>query len=139
MASKYDERFKAQVIADRALLGSNAATAKRHGISPTTVKKWCRENGELSEKCQQKKDEVTADVLDYIKGLSPKLCGVLELVVQAMTDPDKLEKAKLSELATVYGVLTDKGLALRKAQETAPESRPDIALDPLSASLEGDE
>ena len=127
MASKYDERLKAQVIADRALLGSYRAVARRYGISCHTVKRWCDADAEMAQKCAQKKDEVTADILDYIKGLSPKLCGVLDLVVQAMTDPDKLKKAKLSELATVYGILADKGIAIHKTNGPEPDTDADMA------------
>ena len=108
MAQRLTDRQKKKIIADYVELGSYNATAKKNGVSRNTVKHIVMGDSESAAKCQQKKEQNTLDMLAYMESHKKQAQGVLDKYLTALANPDKIEAAKLSEVATAMGILMDK-------------------------------
>lgn len=84
------------------------ATAKINGVSATTVKNIVRANADIVEKCEQKKEENTADVLAYMDAHKDLVCSFIGKGLEMLNDPEKLAAANLSQITTAMGTLIDK-------------------------------
>ena len=63
MAARLTDKRKKKIIADYVQLGSYNAVSKINGVSATTVKNVVLKSADFVEKCEQKKEENTADSL----------------------------------------------------------------------------
>lgn len=108
MAARLTDEQKKKIIADYVESGSYRATAKKFGISDNTVKKICSENAQIAQKCAQKKEQNTADMLAYMESRKEKAQKAVDAYLDVLTDPAKIKAAKLSEIATAMGIVVDK-------------------------------
>lgn len=108
MAARLTDEQKKKIIADYVESGSYRATAKKFGISNSTVRKLCTSDCEIVQKCAQKKEENTADMLAYMESRKEKAQKAVDAYLEALTDPAKIKAAKLSEIATAMGIVVDK-------------------------------
>ncbi len=108
MAARLTDRQKKKIIADYVQLGSYNAAAKLNGVSNHTVKKVVSEAPETSKKCQQKKEQNTADVIAYMESQKNDVCELLGLYINELKNPMKIQAAALKEIAVVLGVVIDK-------------------------------
>lgn len=108
MAARLTDKQKKEIIADYVESGSYRATAKKFGVSDNTVKKICNENAQIAQKCAEKREQNTADILDYMESRKDKAKDVLDAYIEALKKPEKIEAAKLSEIATAMGIVIDK-------------------------------
>lgn len=108
MASRLTDRQKKKIIADYTENGSYRATAKQNNVSATTVKNIVMEDAESVRKCAQKKEQNTADMLDYMESRKEKAKDILDAYMESLKDPTKIGAAKLSEIATAMGIVIDK-------------------------------
>lgn len=108
MAARLTDKQKKKIIADYVELGSYNAVAKRHGISHKTVARVVNGDGETTKKAQAKKDKNTLDMLAFMESRKKKTQDTLDILLAAMSDPEKVAKASLVQLGTVYGILVDK-------------------------------
>lgn len=108
MAARLTDKQKKEIIADYVESGSYRATAKKFGVSDNTVKKICNENAQIAQKCAEKREQNTADILDYMESRKEKAKDVLDAYIEALKKPEKIEAAKLSEIATAMGIVIDK-------------------------------
>lgn len=100
MASRLTDKQKKDIIADYVETGSYNATAKRFGVALNTVKKICTQNADIAQKCKQKKEQNTADMLAYMTSDIPtaSLHPYMEYSYQSATHfPAFLPQASLSE------------------------------------------
>ena len=88
MAARLTDRQKKKIIADYVELGSFNAAAKANGVSRNTVKAVVMADSEVSQKAEAQ--------------------GVIDDYLKALADPNKIEMAKLSEVATAMGIVIDK-------------------------------
>lgn len=95
--------------------GSQREAARRAGCSPSSVKRYMADpDDELTQLRTQKK----ADIIEEIAAVR------LELL-NAMKTPEKIAKASMAELATSFGILTDKhqlmtGKATARTEQSPP-------------------
>lgn len=108
MAARLTDKQKKKIIADYVESGSYRATAKKFGVSDNTVKKICNENAQIAQKCAEKKEQNTAEILDYLDSRKEKAKDVLDAYMEALKKPEKIQAAKLSEIATAMGIVIDK-------------------------------
>lgn len=131
MAARLTDRKKKKIIADYVQSGSYNAAAKMNGVSNHTVKRVVINNPETSEKIQQKKEENTADILDYMERQKSGVCEILDVYLTELKNPEKIEAASLREIATTMAILIDKYTAdYGKAADTQSTE-----YDALTASL----
>ena len=108
MAARLTDRQKKKILADYVQTNNYCATAKTNGVSATTVKNIVLANAEIVGKCEQKKEENTADVLAYMDAHKDLVCSFIGKGLELLNDPDKLKAANLSQITTAMGTLIDK-------------------------------
>ena len=79
MAARLTDKQKKKIIADYVQLGSYNAVSKINGVSATTVKNIVLKSADFVEKCEQKKDENTADILAYMESRRKQVCDIIEI------------------------------------------------------------
>lgn len=124
MAKHLTDRQKKKIIADYATLGTYAAVARKHGTTVNTVKKVVSENPETAKKCKQKKEQNTADILQFMEDQKSDVCDIISLYLKALQDPERLERASVQNIATSLGIIIDKFVG---ASADAEEQRLRIA------------
>lgn len=108
MAARLTDKQKKSIIADYAEIGSYNAVAKKHGVSDNTVRRVVMADPDFSEKVEQKKKENSADILAYMDTKKDVVCAIIEDYLDALRDPEKIEKATTVQLSTTLGTLIDK-------------------------------
>lgn len=131
MAARLTDKQKKKIVADYIQLESYNAAAKINGVSPNTVKNLVTGNADIAQKCELKKEQNTADILDYMERQSNDVCKVLGLCLGELKNPEKIKSAGPREIATTMAILIDKYTAdYGKAADTQSTE-----YDALTASL----
>lgn len=125
MAKHLNDRQKKKIIADYATLGSYRAVARKHKVSADTVKRVVSQDPETAQKTTQKKEENTADILQFMEDQKGNVCDIIELYLNALQDPKRLERASVQSIATSLGIVIDKFVG---ASDLAEEQRLRIAM-----------
>ena len=108
---KLTDREKKKIIAEKASGMTNADIARLHGISESGVRFILKNNPEAAEMCAQKKEQNTQEMLAYFDCRRGKAQELLDRIIDALGDPEKLARANVRDLATAYGIIADKFLA----------------------------
>lgn len=108
MAARLTDKQKKKIIADYVQLGSYTSAAKINGVSRNTVKTIVTGNPEIAQKCQQKKEANTADILEYMESQRKDVCDFLGKAMDQLRNSEKLEKAQLQQIATTMAIVIDK-------------------------------
>lgn len=110
---KLTDRQKKKIIADYVENGNYSETARLNNTTDTTVRTIIKENKNITlKKIEQKKDENTEDMLEYLQNKKDDKKRVVELCFRALEDklasPDMFTSVK--DIITVYGIIADKEL-----------------------------
>ncbi|MEG1519622.1 MAG: helix-turn-helix domain-containing protein [Clostridia bacterium] len=100
-----------KLIADYAVNHSYSETARINGVSANGVKKIVTSrtaNPEFAQAVRAKNAQNSSDILEYMDSTKDRVCKLIDVYLEAMLDVDKVDKAKLSELSTVFGTVIDK-------------------------------
>ena len=108
MAARLTDKQKKKIIADYIQLESYRAVARLNGVSDGTVKRVVKECGEIEQKIAQKKEENTADILEYMERQKNCICEILDICLNELKNPEKYTKATLQQIATTMAILIDK-------------------------------
>ena len=92
MAKHLTDREKKKIIADYVELESYNAVAKKHNVSATTVKNTVLKNNESVKKCEQKKEQNTADILEFMDKKKDDVCSIISLYLSELQNSDKFTK-----------------------------------------------
>lgn len=131
MAARLTDKQKKKIIADYIQLESYNAAAKINGVSPNTVKNLVTGNADIAQKCELKKEQNTAEILDYMERQKSDVCEILDICLNELKNPEKYVKAPPQQIATTMAILIDKYTAdYGKAADTQSTE-----YDALTASL----
>lgn len=108
MAARLTDKQKKKIVADYVQLGSYNATAKINGVSLNTVKKIVQGNADIAEICNQKREQNTAEMIAFMDSRKGEAQKVIDAYLKALADPEKLDGASLSQIATALGIVVDK-------------------------------
>ena len=109
MAARLTDQQRKKIAADFVQIGSYNAVAKVNGVSPNTVKNVVlSQNADFAEKCTQKKEENTADILAYMESQKQTICEIIGKGLTVLNDPEKLKEATPAQITTALGTLIDK-------------------------------
>ena len=140
MAARLTDRQKKKIIADYVQLNNYCAVAKINNVSATTVKNIVLASADFVEKCEQKKEENTADVLAYMDEHKDLVCAFIGKGLEMLNDPKKLAAANLSQITTAMGTLIDKWAMIGGSPaDTVKEDALSKSLRELAEELESDE
>ena len=139
MAARLTDKQKKKIIADYVQLGSYNATAKVNGVSLNTVKKIVQGNADIEEMCNQKKEQTTADILDYMESQRDDVCKVLGICLSELKKAERYEKTPPQQIATTMAILIDKYTAFGGGpKDETEEDGLSRSLRELGEGLEGD-
>ena len=113
---KLTDKKKKLIVADYIDCGNYSEVARKHGVSDTTVRKLVNTDGESLKKIEQKKEENTRDVLEYMDSLNEKKKSIINKLLLAIEDKaDKLDSfTNIKDVASAYGIIIDKEIKLRE-------------------------
>ena len=125
MSKDYDPQTKAAALAAIVTGESLSSVSKRLGISRTTLKRW-RDGEHLpapSMTGHQKRQELGEQLFGYLQ----ESITTLEFLVKFTRNEKWLTRQSASDVAVLYGVLTDKSVRLLAAlQSPATDSTGDV-------------
>lgn len=116
--AKLTDKQRKKIIAESVNGSSIRALAAKYGVSTTTIQRVLKSDTELTQKVAQKKAENTASVLAFMDSKKNDVCALLEKLLAAMNDPDKIAATSLSQLATAMGIVIDKYTANEAPQHS---------------------
>lgn len=113
---KLTNKKKKLIVADYIDCGNYSEVARKHGVSDTTVRKLVNTDSESLKKIEQKKEENTKDVLEYMDSLNEKKKSIINKLLLAIEDKaDKLDSfTNIKDVASAYGIIIDKEIKLRE-------------------------
>lgn len=125
MAKHLTDLQKKEIISDRAGNMSIRQLSQKYKVSTTTIQRVIKGNPEVTQIVTQKKDENTADILQFMEDQKGNVCDIIELYLEALQDPDRLKRASVQSIATSLGIIIDKFV---NASDMAEEQRLRIAV-----------
>lgn len=112
--TKLTDKKKKKIIADYTNNHNYSETARMNKVSDNTVRNIVNNNPDVSKKFEQKKEENTQNILDYLDSIAEKQIEVINLSLKRMTDklkkPDDYRYLNIKDVATAYGIIYDKAL-----------------------------
>ena len=116
--NKLTDKQKKKIIADYIDNNNYSETARMNNTTDTTVRRIIRENKEVLEKVEQKKEENSQDMFEYMKNKDNDKKRIVDLCFEALdkklSNLDMFTHVK--DIATVYGIIMDKELKFRELE-----------------------
>lgn len=106
--AKLTDRQRKKIIAERAEGLSIRALAKKYNVSASTISRTLENDPKTVQKVTQKKEENTVAILAYMDDKKKDVCDILDKLLEAVKDEEKIAKTPLNQLATTIGILIDK-------------------------------
>lgn len=133
--AKLTDKQKKKIIAESVNGSSMTALAKKYGVSTATIHRVVHGDEKLKEKVEQKKAENTVSILAFMDSKKNDVCGLIDKLLAAMCDEDKLAAATVNQLATAMGIVIDKYTARETPQSSG--AKKNNLLEALAACREG--
>lgn len=121
MANRITDKQRKRIIADYVELGSYNAVAKKHKISDKTVKRIVTNDDGFMKKAEQKKEQNSADILEYMENQKGVVCEIIGKCLTILNDEEKLAKAQPQQITTAMGTLIDKFVNMTPADKEDKE------------------
>lgn len=139
MAARLTDKQKKRIIADYIQIGSYNAVSKIHKVSATTVKNIVLSNADIVKKCEEKKEQNTADVLEYMESQREDVCKVLGICLSELKKAERYEKIPPQQIATTMAILIDKWAMISgPSKDESVEDALSKSLRELGEGLESD-
>lgn len=106
--AKLTDKQRKKIIAESVNGSSIRALAVKYGVSTTTIQRVLKSDTELTQKVAQKKAENTVSILAFMDSKKNDVCALIDKLLAAMADDDKLAAATVNQLATAMGIVIDK-------------------------------
>lgn len=120
--AKLSDKQRKQIIADRVNGQLYKQIAEKYNVSETTVRNVCKNDPKTAERCADKKEQNTLDMLAFMDAQKGKAQELIRHIIEALDDPDKLAKTNARDLATALGIIIDKFTAnAPKYEANAPD------------------
>ncbi len=133
--AKLTDKQKKKIIAESVNGSSIRALASKYGVSTTTIQRVLKSDTELTQKVAQKKAENTVSILAFMDSKKNDVCALIDKLLAAMADDDKLAAATVNQLATAMGIVIDKYTARETPQSS--NAKKNNLLEALAACREG--
>ena len=126
--TKLTDKQKKKIIADYVDNGNYSETARMNNTTDTTVRTIIKNNKDMAlKKMEQKKQQNTKDILEYMEETKEKRKKVIDLCLEKMEERlNKDELMNIKDIATAYGVLVDKSLKVNEMNSTSNNSNANV-------------
>ena len=115
MARKLSEKQEAEIIMKLTDGATQTSLANEYGVDRKTISNIKNRHPEYTQKVAQKKEENVKSILDFMDSIKGDVCELLSMMLEYMSDKEKLEKASLNQIATAFGIVVDKFTATEQA------------------------
>lgn len=112
------DKVHKQIIARYAECNNMSKVAREFGVSVMTVKRHLEKDKESLDIVNRKKEQNTLDMLAYFDSRKANAQDLLDRIMEAMSDPEKVMRANYRDLATAYGIIADKFTQITPEQNT---------------------
>lgn len=125
--AKLTDKQKKKIIADYVNNQNYSETARMNSVDESTVRRIVKscDFEDITKKTEQKKEENTKDILEYMDSIYDKQKNIIDLSLSALEkkleDPDMFTNVK--DIATVYGVIFDKALKYKEIKQKENENK----------------
>ena len=128
--TKLTDKQKKKIIADYVDNGNYSETARINNTTDTTVRTIIKDNKDMAlEKMEQKKQQNTKDILEYMEETKEKRKKVIDLCLEKMEERlNKDELMNIRDIATAYGELEDKSLKVNEMNGTGNNSNTNVPI-----------
>ena len=128
--TKLTDKQKKKIIADYVDNGNYSETARINNTTDTTVRTIIKDNKDMAlEKMEQKKQQNTKDILEYMEETKEKRKKVIDLCLEKMEERlNKDELMNIKDIATAYGVLVDKSLKVNEMNGNGNNSNTNVPI-----------
>lgn len=107
--AKLTDKQRKRIIAEYVEGGaSQRKLAEKYHVSPYLIRSILSEDKNLTQKISHKKEENTQSVLAFMDSKKQTVCDLIDKLLAAMGDEDKIAATPLSQLATAMGIVIDK-------------------------------
>lgn len=113
MSARLTDKQKKKIIADYVELGSYNAVAKKNNVSRQTVKNIVAKDTEIGQKLQEKKEQNTRDIMQYLESQKDKVCEIIGKGLDVLNNEEKLQTANPAQITTALGTLIDKFIGIK--------------------------
>lgn len=121
--AKLTDKQRKRIIAEYVEGGtSQRKLAEKYHVSPYLIRSILSEDKNLTQKISHKKEENTQSVLAFMDSKKQTVCDLIDKLLAAMGDEDKIAATPLNQLATAMGIVIDKytaGETLKTADTAA--------------------
>ena len=126
--TKLTDKQKKKIIADYVDNGNYSETARINNTTDTTVRTIIKDNKDMAlKKMEQKKQQNTKDILEYMEETKEKRKKVIDLCLEKMEERlNKDELMNIKDIATAYGVLVDKSLKVNEMNGNGNNSNTNV-------------
>lgn len=107
--AKLTDKQRKRIIAEYVEGGtSQRKLAEKYHVSPYLIRSILSEDKSLTQKISHKKEENTQSVLAFMDSKKQTVCDLIDKLLAAMGDEDKIAATPLNQLATAMGIVIDK-------------------------------
>lgn len=134
------EDQRQEVIAARVEGESLRSIARRYGVSPTTIRSYCREDPDLVQKIAQKREETTGQILRAMDARASNVVALMDRYMLELMDDERISSTAMDKLATVLGIILDKWLRAAELTARQPPAAEDTGgVIVLGEAMDGEE
>ena len=116
--TKLTNKQKKKIIADYIETQNYSETGRRNNVADVTVKDVIMKNPDVLKNLEQKKEEDTKDILEYMNDITKGQKKVINLSLEVITEMLENRDKRLTgrDIAMIYGVIFDKALKYKEIQ-----------------------
>lgn len=109
MAKRLTQKQIGKVVALHTEGKSNREIARIYGVNASTIGRVLDRQGvETQQNATQKKEELEQSMEEFLESRAHAAQDIIKLSLQALSDPEKLKKATVNQIATMMGIVIDK-------------------------------
>lgn len=107
--AKLTDKQRKKIIAEYVEGGtSQRKLAEKYHVSPYLIRTILNGDKDLTQKISHKKEENVVSILAFMDSKKNDVCGLIDKLLAAMADDEKLASATVNQLATAMGIVIDK-------------------------------
>jgi hypothetical protein len=99
---------KQKIVADYVENKNISETARINGVSRTSVRNIVKDNPEIADLFQRKKEANSLEMLEYMNESKKKAQDIIDFFLDALMKPEFLAKANVQHIAVAMGIIIDK-------------------------------
>ena len=115
--NRLTDEEREQIIAEWVECGNYSAVARKYGLTEGAVRKIVKSVPNSTNKYEQKKEQITENILAHMDAKKDKVNSLIDLYLEQMSNPEKLKRANVQQIATSMAIVIDKFTGAGRTEE----------------------